>query len=109
MQHIRCYFIVKSLKFTDAAYTKLSKKICLHQGWYGEFSTTEEAKEECNSDERCQGVYDQGCVEDYIHLCYVGYRFESSPDDHKSNCFYSKTGNIFSIQTLLFSNKTILN
>ena len=66
---------------------------------YGEYTTLEEAKFACASDEKCEKVYDQGCDDEGAYtLCpWNSTNFESSV-----SCIYTKPGS-HGITKILFS------
>lgn len=62
-------------------------KHCYHDR-YGSYATIEAALNACTGDNKCQGVYDQGCEAeaDDIYLCPTTATYTTS----YSSCIYQK-------------------
>ena len=66
---------------------KSSNKHC-RGSEYGNYNTTEEARQACTADSSCQSVYDVGCNDgdEENHLCPIGTDYKWS----SSSCIYEK-------------------
>ena len=76
--------------FVGPTYHKLEERGC--NSWHGNYNNLTEAEEDCNLDNNCQAVYDNGChgtgpLSNYnIHLCPMNATYEIN----NSSCVYEK-------------------
>ena len=75
---------LQTIHTSDGYSLKIFKKC--DKDKYGSYSTINDAKDACRSDENCQGIYNVNCRYSSFHLCPKGEAYEKSKD----SCVYDK-------------------